>query len=184
LNRFGGNIFLGVEDNGAIYGIPKNSAYDIVKNFIKTICNPDIINPTIYLSPEIFEYKGCNIIRIHIPPSSEVHTYKKVIYDRIDDSDVKVSATGQIAQMYIRKQKIYTEKKIYPFVTERHIRLDLLPKVRRMAILRNDNHPWKDLSDEELLQSANEHKTVAILAYSAQYKVGQSKCTINLRNYL
>ena len=35
----------------------------------------------------------------------------KVIYDRVDDADVKVTATGAIAQMYIRKQNIFTEKK-------------------------------------------------------------------------
>jgi len=54
---------------------------------------------------------------MHIPPSAEVHSYKKVIYDRVDDADVKVTATSQIAAMYIRKQNIFTEKKIYPFAT-------------------------------------------------------------------
>ena len=29
----------------------------------------------------------------------------------VDDADVKVTATGTIAQMYIRKQNIFTEKK-------------------------------------------------------------------------
>ena len=57
------------------------------------------------------------MIHMHIPPSAEVHSYKKVIYDRVDDADVKVTATSQIAAMYIRKQNIFTEKKIYPFAT-------------------------------------------------------------------
>lgn len=39
---------------------------------------------------------------------------KKVIYDRVNDADVKVTATAQIAQMYIRKQEIYTEKEDFP----------------------------------------------------------------------
>lgn len=55
--------------------------------------------------------EGHSIIHVHVPPSSEVHTYKKVIYDRVDDADVKVTATSQIAVMYIRKQNIFTEKK-------------------------------------------------------------------------
>ena len=116
--------------------------------------NPDIINPTVYLTPEIVEYEGRQIIHIHIPPSSEVHTCKKVVYDRVDDADVKVTATGQIAQMYIRKQKIYTEKKIYPYVTDEHLRLDMLPQLRQMAVNRYQAHPWKNLTDSELLQSA------------------------------
>jgi hypothetical protein len=47
---------------------------------------------------------------------------KKVIYDRVDDADVKVTATGQIAQMYIRKQRIFTEKKVYRFSCLSHRR--------------------------------------------------------------
>ena len=154
LNRFGGDLFLGVEDDGTVRGIPEASISDLVKNFIKMIRNPDIINPTAYLTPEVIKYEGKCIIHIHIPPSSEVHTYKKVIYDRIDDSDVKVTATSQIAQMYIRKQKIYTERKVYPYFSDEHIRFDMFPLIRKRAVLREPGHPWKDLSDKEIMQSA------------------------------
>jgi len=34
LNRFGGDIYLGVEDNGEVVGVPENAATDIIKNFI------------------------------------------------------------------------------------------------------------------------------------------------------
>lgn len=61
---------------------------------------------------------------MHIPPSAEVHSFKKVIYDRVDDADVKVTATGAIAQLYIRKQNIFTEKKIYPHAKMEDLRLD------------------------------------------------------------
>jgi ATP-dependent DNA helicase RecG len=94
------------------------------------------------------------VIHIHVPPSSEVHTYKKIKYDRIGDADVKVTATGQIAQMYIRKQKIFTEKKVYPHLRGEHLRLDMLPRIRKMALLRDDRHPWKNMTDSELLQSS------------------------------
>ena len=47
LNRYGGDIYLGVEDNGTVCGVPFNAAADIIKNFIKMISNPDIISPTI-----------------------------------------------------------------------------------------------------------------------------------------
>ena len=154
LNRFGGDIYLGIEDNGTVCGIPKNAASDMVKNFIKTVNNPEIINPTVYLAPEILVYEGKQIIHIRIPLSSEVHSCRKVIYDRVDDADVRVTATGQIAQMYIRKQKIYTEKKIYPYVKDDDIRFDLLPRIRQMALIRNQEHPWKNMTDFELLQSA------------------------------
>jgi ATP-dependent DNA helicase RecG len=154
LNRYGGDIYLGVEDNGTVNGIPKNAATDVSKNFIRMVGNPEAIFPTVYLAPEILEYDGRQVVHIHVPPSSEVHSYKKVIYDRVDDADVKVTATGQIAAMYIRKQNVFTEKKIYPYVREEHLRMDILPRIRQMAVNRFRNHQWKSINDEELLQSA------------------------------
>ena len=154
LNRFGGDIYLGIEDDGTVCGIPKNAAPDMVKNFIKTVSNPEIINPTVYLVPEIIKYEGKQIIHIHIPPSSEVHSCKKIIYDRVDDADVKVTATSQIAALYIRKQNIFTEKKVYPYVREDDLRLNLLPRIRQRAINRFQDHEWKNMSDTELLRSA------------------------------
>lgn len=155
LNRFGGDIFLGVLNDGTVVGVPQKATTDMIKNFIKVISNPALFSPTVYLEPEIMEYNGNIIMHIHVPSSAEVHSYKKVIYDRIDDSDVKVTSTSQIASMYIRKQSIFTEKKIYPYVTEADLRLDLLPKVRKLAVNHSGgNHLWKKLDDIELIKSA------------------------------
>lgn len=106
--------------------------------------------------PEIIKYnEKCTIIHVHVPPSAEVHSYKKVIYDRVDDADVKVTATGAIAQMYIRKQNIFTEKKIYPYASLEDLRLDLLPRIRIMAQNHaGGQHPWNSMNDIELLKSA------------------------------
>lgn len=156
LNRFGGDIFLGVLDDGTVLGVPEKAAPDMVKNFIKTVSNPALFSPTIYLVPEIIKYdEKRTIIHVHIPPSAEVHSYKKVIYDRVDDADVKVTATGAIAQMYIRKQGIFTEKKIYPYAKLEDLRLDLLPKIRVLAQNHaGGTHPWVAMNDTELLKSA------------------------------
>jgi ATP-dependent DNA helicase RecG len=154
LNRFGGDLYLGVENDGSVSGIPAAAVSDMIKNFIKMVSNPEVISPTVYLAPESMDYEGKKVVHVHIPPSSEVHSYKKVIYDRVDDADVKVTATGQIAQMYIRKQRIFTEKKVYPYVRDEHLRLDLMPRIRQMAVNRYKDHPWKTMSDSELLQSA------------------------------
>ena len=39
LNRFGGDLFLGVLDDGTVVGVPEKAAPDMVKNFIKVISN-------------------------------------------------------------------------------------------------------------------------------------------------
>ena len=78
LNRFGGDIFMGVLDDGTVLGIPEKAAPDMVKNFIKVVSNPVVFSPTIYLVPEIIKYdEKRTIIHVYIPPSAEVHSYKK-----------------------------------------------------------------------------------------------------------
>lgn len=77
-----------------------------------------------------------------------MHSYKKVIYDRIDDADVKVTSTSQIASMYIRKQNIFTEKKVYKYVKFEDLRLDLLSLCRQRAVNKRAYHPWKDLNNK------------------------------------
>ena len=156
LNRFGGDIFLGVLDDGTVLGVPEKAAPDMIKNFISCISNPALFTPTVYLSPEIIQYESKTIIHIHVLPGAEVYSYKKVIYDRVDDADVKVTATAQIAQMYIRKQEIFTERKVYPYVEKTDLRLDMLPKLRVMAQNQSNvqGHPWNNMTDDELLKSA------------------------------
>ena len=147
---------MGILDDGTVVGIPEKAAPDMVKNFIKVISNPTLFSPTIYLVPEIIKYdESHTIIHVHIPPSAEVHSFKKVIYDRVDDADVKITSTSAIAQMYIRKQNIFTEKKIYPYAKMEDLRLDLLPKIRIMAQNHaGGQHPWTTMDDQELLKSA------------------------------
>ena len=43
LNRFGGDLFMGVLDDGTVCGVPEKDAPDMVKNFISCISNPAFI---------------------------------------------------------------------------------------------------------------------------------------------
>ena len=154
LNRFGGEIFLGVEDDGTIAGIPENAISQTIKNFVNVTTNPNIFSPTVCINPEIVEIKDKKILYVRVIPSSEVHKYKNVVYDRAGDADIKCNTTNGIAQMYIRKQNVFTEKKIYKYVKPEHLRLDLLRLCRQRAINKRFDHPWKDMDDMDLLRSA------------------------------
>ena len=114
LNRFGGDIFLGVLDDGTVVGVPPKAAPDMVRNFIKVMANPKLFSPTVYLVPQIIEYdEKRTIIHVHIPPSAEVHSYKKVIYDRVNDADIKVTATGgNCTDVYSQTRNFYRKKNI------------------------------------------------------------------------
>ena len=89
-----------------------------------------------------------------MPKSADVHRFKGVCYDRVFDADVKVRTTESITMMYLRKQNIFTERKVYQYVTMAELRTDLLPIVRLRADTKLQGHPWGKLSDEELLKSA------------------------------
>jgi ATP-dependent DNA helicase RecG len=78
----------------------------------------------------------------------------------VDDADVKVTATSQLASMYIRKQNIFTEKRIFPYVSIDDLRLDLLPRIRKLATNNIEGiHGWESMNDEELLRSAGLYGT-------------------------
>ncbi|MBP5503696.1 MAG: putative DNA binding domain-containing protein [Bacteroidales bacterium] len=165
LNRFGGELFLGVEDDGNISGIPENAVAQTIKNFVNITTNPAMFNPIVCINPEVLELKGKKVLYIRVIPSSEVHKYKNVVYDRAGDADIKVSTTNDIAQMYIRKQNIFTEKRIYKYVKPEHLRLDLLPMCRQRAVNKRFDHPWKNMNDMELLRSAK--------LYSEDFSTGE-----------
>lgn len=151
---------MGVCDDGTVTGVPQKAATDMIRNFISVISNDSIFHPTVYLDPELIEFDGHIVIHVHVPPSSEVHSFKKVVYDRVDDADVKVTATGAIAAMYIRKQNVFTEKRIYPYAALEDLRLDLLPRIRKAAANHMaGKHPWQDMDDMELLKSAGLYGT-------------------------
>ena len=155
LNRFGGDIILGVSDKGEVEGVSKNAAPNLVKNFVSTVSNPNLFAPATYIEPQIIEYQGKTLIVINVPTSGEVHTYKKVVYDRYNDSDIKVTSTAQIAQMYIRKHEIYTERKVFPYIEKADLRTDLLPRLRIIAANNaGGTHPWMSMTDDELFKSA------------------------------
>jgi predicted HTH transcriptional regulator len=66
-----------------------------------------------------------------------------------------VSRIYWLAAMYIRKQNIFTEKRVYPYIEKEDLRSDLLPRVRLLAVNNaGGKHPWENMTDEELLKSA------------------------------
>ena len=77
------------------------------------------------------------------------------MWDRNHEGDYDItSSTDLVANLYARKSGTYHERRIYPYVTIDHLRMDLLPKMRQMAIIKKGDHPWKDMDDMQLLRNA------------------------------
>jgi len=154
-NRYGGHIFLGVEDDGKILGVNPAAVQDMMKNFVNTLNNPTKISPSLLLELEEYQIDGQLILYVYIPISSQVILCSNKVYDRINDSDIDITkSTNLMADLYGRKSAAYTEREIFPYVTENELRFDLVQRAQKMALTENRNHPWKYMSEMEIIKSA------------------------------
>jgi ATP-dependent DNA helicase RecG len=154
LNRKGGYILLGVKDNGVIAGIKEDVLQIQLKTLANDMNNPQIISPVKYLEIDTAEIDGKKIICIYVPESKQAHSYKGVYYDRQNEVDIKLVTYSQISNLYIRKQDGYTENKIYPYICMDDFVQEDIEAARKEAVLRNANHPWKNMNNEEILRSS------------------------------
>ena len=56
--------------------------------------------------------------------------------------------------MYARKTGAFSENKLFPYATEDDLRMDLMPRVRRLIENKNAQHEWLKMSDREIMISA------------------------------
>jgi len=155
LNRFGGELLLGVKDNGRVMGVDRDKAGQLKKNFVTAINNPQKIAPTFYLNIEEVIIDNKVVLCIYVPESSQVHRCSGRIFDRNEDGDFDITDNSNlVTDLYIRKQTSYSENRIYPFITISDLRNDLIEKARKLAINQNPGHLWSGLDDFGLLKSA------------------------------
>lgn len=154
-NRYGGHILLGVEDDSTVIGVTLGAVSNMKKNFVNMLNNPEMISPSLYLSLEEIEIDGKLVLYTYIPINSQVVLCKGSIYDRIEDSDTNITkVTDLVAHLYNRKSSLFTEREVFPYVTLDDLRLDLIPRVKQMALSRNPNHSWEHMDNMEFFRSA------------------------------
>ena len=153
-NRDGGIIILGVKDNGEISGISPDAIDRIKKDFVTSINNGQKINPPLYLQPETYTVDERTVLVIQVPVSSQVCRHHGRIFDRSYESDIDITDNSDMVyQLYARKNGSYFVNKVTRFQLS-DLRSDLIERTRMMTASRTANHPWKSMSDEELLRSA------------------------------
>ena len=153
-NRDGGHIFLGVRDDGVILGVNPDAVSQMKKDFVTSINNAQKLYPPLYLHPEQYIIDGKIILYIYVPVCSQVCRHHGRIFDRSNESDIDITDnTDLVYQLYARKSNSYFVNKVTRFGLE-DLRSDLIERARAMTSIRSANHPWKSMSDEELLRSA------------------------------
>ena len=171
LNRSGGHLILGVQNNGTINGVQEDKVQGIIDGVVANANNPQKLNPPYYVSPEVIDMKGKKVIVVYVPESSQVHATNGRIYDRNQDGDFNITnQPDQVSQLYLRKQNTYSENQVYPFVELSDFKESLFEKVRNLVRNIESKHPWLAMTNEELLRSAG--------LYKKDMKTGQSGYTL------
>jgi len=152
LNTDGGTIFLGVADNGKVTGVDPDALSRMKSDIANLSNNQQKIDPPYLLFPREFKIDGKMVIAIQVPLSSQLHKTGNVIFLRSEDGDYKVHGTHQLAGIINRKLSLFTEQRTLPFVTMKDLRPRLFNRARRLMKSYNSQHPWVDLSNEELLK--------------------------------
>lgn len=155
-NRAGGHIILGVTNKREIIGVNSAKVDKMIKDFTTAINNPKKIYPPLYLTPEHLVIDGKDIIYIQVPEGYQVCRHGPNIFDRSYEGDVNITDNSELVyKLYARKQGTYFVNKVYPNLKLDCLDETIIAKVRKRASIRNQNHSWKDMTDEELLRSAN-----------------------------
>ncbi|MHC1777007.1 MAG: RNA-binding domain-containing protein [Lentimicrobium sp.] len=154
LNRAGGNILLGVNDDKTIEGVNPGKAETICKDFVNLSNNPQKLFPTFLLDATILEYNGKKIIHILVPISSQVHKCNNRIFDRTDDGDFELNTSEQIKNLYLRKSSLYSENTIYPYLKVADFEKGVVERVRKLIRIQRPEHPWNELTDQEFFKTA------------------------------
>lgn len=152
LNTDGGTIFLGVADNGKVTGVNQDALLRMRSDIANLSNNSQKIDPPYLLFPREFKIDGKTIIAVQVPLSSQLHKTGNMIFLRSEDGDYKVQGTHQLAGIVNRKLSLFTEQRTLPFVTMKDLRPRLFNRARRLMKSYDSQHPWVDLSNEELLK--------------------------------
>ena len=153
-NRQGGNIFLGVTDEGSILGIPQGALRNVQRSVVNAVSNHELFNVPPVIETEVIEVDGRFVVRVWVPMGPTVYMFKGVAYDRIADADVRITGLEQMSLLYLRKQNEYTERRIFRYITLADFKSETINEARMLATKRSPNHPWGSMDDEELLRSA------------------------------
>jgi ATP-dependent DNA helicase RecG len=154
-NRYGGHLILGVKNDGGIIGVNPRAAEQMKKNFANALNNPEKMSPSLFLCLDEFTIDDKLLLYAYVPVSSQLQSCSGRIYDRNEDGDYDVTnSAARVGQLALRKSSQFTEREVFPYATLDDIRLDLIPRVQRMAAGHIGNHPWKDMEAMDIFKSA------------------------------
>ncbi|MDA3799178.1 MAG: AAA family ATPase [Kiritimatiellae bacterium] len=114
--------------------------------------NPDKIYTPYLLFPKDFIIDDKVVVAVQVPLSSQIHKTKGHIFLRSEDGDYRVQDVSQLAGLLNRKMSLFSEQKAILNAKMEDLRPELFDRARKLMWAHNSQHPWADMSNEELLK--------------------------------
>ena len=152
LNHSGGQILVGVKDDGEIIGVNPDKAEKLKANIITSIKNKDLFMPCPYFTPEIMEVNNKTVLLLDIPCGQYVYRYNDRFWDRNGDADIDVTDHPELLlSLFERKNPHLFEERIVKNLTMDNLDHETFQFCRNILAVIKPGHPWLQLTDEEIL---------------------------------
>lgn len=152
LNHNGGQILIGVKDNGEIVGVNPNKVETLKADIITAIKNHELFLPCPYFTPLIMEVDGKTVLLLDIPCGQYVYRYNGRYWDRNGEVDIDVTDQPELLlTLFERKNPHLFEERTVEGLTMKHLDHDTFLFCRNILAVKKLGHAWLQLTDEEIL---------------------------------
>ncbi len=156
LNHSGGQILVGVKNDGTILGVNPDKIEQLRTDIVNCINNPELFLPCPYFTPRIMEVEGKKVIQLDIPCGQYVYRFKGRYWDRNDDADIDVTDQPELLlSIFERKNPHLFEERIVEGLTMEHLDAKTFQYCRNILATIQPSHSWLQMTNEELLLSAH-----------------------------
>lgn len=122
LNHNGGQILIGVKDNGEIVGVNPNKVETLKADIITAIKNRELFLPCPYFTPLIMEVDGKTVLLLDIPCGQYVYRYNGRYWDRNGEVDIDVTDQPELLlTLFERKNPHLFEERTVEGLTMKHL---------------------------------------------------------------
>lgn len=154
-NTAGGEMLLGISADGSITGLQERAVKNIIRGMVQAFENQDIFRPVLHLVPREIVVDGKHLIQIHIPESPDIHTLRGLVYVRRSSTTIRLGHGADMARLYEKKSRQYTDGKIYPYLKKSDLNMALLRRMQKRLRINNPEHPLAGADEIRLLEGLN-----------------------------
>ena len=156
LNHSGGQILVGVQNDGTIIGVNPDKVEKLRTDIVNCINNPELFLPCPYFTPRILEVEGKSVLQLDIPCGQYVYRFKGRYWDRNDDADIDVTDQPELLlSIFERKNPHLFEERIVDGLTMEQLDAKTFQYCRNILATIQPSHSWLQMTNEELLLSAH-----------------------------